>query len=188
MRPLFTIHAGEYLVATEIERAFPQLQIWIPSRDTGVDLLVTDSQQGKVASLQIKFSKDYLGSTNSALSPAMISTGWWTFKRKKIADSPADYWVLVLYRVQSRQFDFVVIPPKELLARYDSLAPKQASIQSYFTVTAKKRCWETRGLGKDSKVAIEAGTYANPDREFSQYLNAWPLKAPKTRKPEQPGT
>ena len=58
MRPIFTIHAGEYLVATEIERAFPKLQIWIPSRDTGVDLLVTDRLQTKVASLQVKFSKD----------------------------------------------------------------------------------------------------------------------------------
>jgi hypothetical protein len=41
MRPIVTIHAGEYLVATEIERAFPQLQIWIPSKDTGVGSLST---------------------------------------------------------------------------------------------------------------------------------------------------
>ncbi len=181
MRPIFTIHAGEYLVATEIERAFPQLQIWIPSRDTGVDLLVTNRQQTKVASLQVKFSKDYLGSAGSAPSPTVVSTGWWTFQRKKISSSPADYWVLVLYRFQSRQFDFVVVPPGELLARYDRIAPGQASIQSYFTVTAKKRCWETRGLDKASKAAVEAGAYANPDREFSQYLNTWPFKTPKAR-------
>jgi hypothetical protein len=182
MRPIFTIHAGEYLVATHIERAFPQLQIWVPSRDTGVDLLVTDGQQTKVSSLQIKFSKDYLGAAGSALSPGVVSTGWWTFQRKKIAASSADYWVLVLYRFQSREFDFVVIPPRELLARYDRIAPGQTSIQSYFTVTAKKRCWETRGLDKASKAAVEAGTYASADREFSKYLNVWPFK-PATAKP-----
>ena len=184
MRPIFTIHAGEYLVATEIERAFPQLQIWIPSKDTGVDLLVTDRQQTKVASLQVKFSKDYLGAAGSPPSPAVASTGWWTFQRQKIATSPSDYWVLVLYQFQSRQFDFLVVPPRELLARYDRIASGQVSIQSYFTVTAaaKKRCWETRGLDKASKTAVEAGTYTNPDREFSQYLNAWPFKSTKTRR------
>ena len=180
MRPIFTIHAGEYLVATQIERAFPKLQIWIPSRDTGVDLLVTDPQQTKVASLQIKFSKDYLGAAGSTLSPGVVSTGWWTFKRQKIAASPADYWVLVLYRFQSRQFDFVVVPPQELLARYDRIAPGQLTIQSYFTVTAKRRCWETRGLDNASRAAVEAGSYASADREFSKFLNAWPFKPTRT--------
>ena len=84
---------------------------------------MTNGQQTKVASLQVKFSKDYLGAAGSALSPGVVSTGWWTFQRKKIAASSADYWVLVLYRFQSRQFDFVVIPPRELLARYDRIAP-----------------------------------------------------------------
>jgi len=42
VRPLFTIHAGEYLVASEIERRFGRTNVWVPSRDTGVDLLVTD--------------------------------------------------------------------------------------------------------------------------------------------------
>jgi hypothetical protein len=182
MRPIFTIHAGEYLVATEIERAFPQLQIWIPSRDTGVDLLVTDRQHTRIAALQVKFSKDYLGAAGVAPSPAVASSGWWTFQRQKIATSPADYWVLVLYQFQSRRYDFVVIPPRELLARYGRIAPGQASIQSYFTVTAKKRCWETRGLDKASKAAVEAGTYSNPDREFSQFLNAWPFKSTKARR------
>lgn len=145
MRPIFTIHAGEYLVATEIERAFPHLQIWIPSKDTGVDLLVTDREQTKVASLQVKFSKDYLGSAGSRLHQR-----W----------SPA---VGGLFSAR--------------------IASGQASIQSYFTVTAGKRCWETRGLDRASKAAIETGTYKNPDREFSQYLNAWPFKLSNPGRP-----
>ena len=50
MRPIFTIHAGEYLVATEIEKKFRDLRVWIPSKDIGIDLLVTDERQNKVAS------------------------------------------------------------------------------------------------------------------------------------------
>ena len=58
MRPIFTINAGEYLAATEFQKTFRDLQVWIPSKDTGIDLLVTDARQNRVASLQVKFSKD----------------------------------------------------------------------------------------------------------------------------------
>lgn len=76
MRPIFTIHAGEYLVATKIEESFPSLRIWIPSKDSGVDLLVTDARQDKVASLQVKFSKDYLGTvTNPSVTTVAMASG-----------------------------------------------------------------------------------------------------------------
>ncbi len=44
MRPLFTIHAGEYLVGSEIEQHFKKekLNVWIPSRGADIDLLVSD--------------------------------------------------------------------------------------------------------------------------------------------------
>ncbi len=42
MKPLFTIHGGEYLVGSYIERHFKRVNVWVPSRDTGVDLLVSD--------------------------------------------------------------------------------------------------------------------------------------------------
>ena len=47
MRPIFTIDAGEYLAATEIQKTFRDLQVWIPSKDTGIDLLVTDARQNR---------------------------------------------------------------------------------------------------------------------------------------------
>lgn len=177
MRPIFTIHAGEYLAATEIEKRFRHLQVWIPSKDTGIDLLVTDDRQNKVASLQVKFSKDYLGSSGStAVAPEIASSGWWTFQRTKIAKSAADFWVLTLYQFQFRKFDFVVVRPGELLARYERIAPGSKAIQSYFCVTAAGQCWEIRGLGKADMAAIRAGTYSNSSRDFSAYLNAWPFK------------
>lgn len=60
MKPLFTIHGGEYLVGSYIERHFKRVNVWVPSRDTGVDLLVSDPRNRRPVSLQVKFSKDYL--------------------------------------------------------------------------------------------------------------------------------
>ena len=59
MKQLFTVHVGEYLVGEEIERTFPRWNVWLPSKDTGVDLLVTDAKNRKAVSLQVKFSKDF---------------------------------------------------------------------------------------------------------------------------------
>jgi hypothetical protein len=61
MRPLFTVHAGEFLVGEFIEECFPTLNVWIPSRDTGIDLLITNKQNSSTVSLQVKLSRDYKG-------------------------------------------------------------------------------------------------------------------------------
>lgn len=176
MRPIFTVHAGEYLVAAEIEKKFRNLQVWIPSRDTGVDLLVTGRHQQKVASLQVKWSKDYQSTSRNATSLAeIVSGGWWRFQRAKIASSPADYWVLVLYRFKPAGFYFVIVPPAELLDRYARLGRGSKSIQSYFCVTSEERCWETRDLDKAAMKSINDGTYSEAGRDFSKYLNKWPF-------------
>ena len=180
MRPIFTIHAGEYLVATEIEKTFRDLRVWIPSKDIGIDLLVTDKRQNKVASLQVKFSKDHHATARQAPGPPGIeSGGWWKFQRKKLTESPADYWVLTLYQFQTRKFDFVIIPPKELLARYDRLAPRADVIQSYFSVINNDRCWETRGLDQAAIEEVRSGAHSNHTRDFSSYLNSWPFQGGK---------
>ncbi len=60
MRALFTVHAGEYLVGDFIEHNFPHLDVWVPSRDRGVDLLITGSNRGRSIGLQVRFSRDFL--------------------------------------------------------------------------------------------------------------------------------
>lgn len=176
MRSIFTIHAGEYLVGTRIEESFPRLRVWIPTKDTGIDLLVTDDRQRKAASLQVKFSKDYQATAKSSgLVPGIVSGGWWTLNRAKLAKSTADYWVLVLYQFQARHFDFVVIPPRDLLARYNALGAGDTVIQSYFGVTDQGRCWETRGLSKSDLSKVSDGTYSSGQRDFSRFLNVWPF-------------
>ena len=42
MKPLFTIHGGEYLVGSYVEEHFRRVNVWGPSKDTGVDLLVSE--------------------------------------------------------------------------------------------------------------------------------------------------
>jgi hypothetical protein len=177
MRPLFTIHAGEYLVGLKLEQDFPDLRVWIPSKDTGIDLLVTTSDLQKVASLQVKYSKDYLAvESKTKETSALIAGGWWTFNPEKLEKSEADLWVLTLYRPYERKFDFVVIPPAELLSHYRKLTRDGRRIQSYVVVTSHGRCWENRGASETEMLAIQANTYENPDRDFSAFLNAWPFR------------
>lgn len=184
MKPIFTIHAGEYLVASHLEEKYKGLQIWLPTTDTGIDLLITNpkaSSQNSIraASLQVKFSKDFLGNKGGeknaapSINSKIKSGGWWTFKSDKIEKSQADLWVLVLYRFSHRDFDFVIIEPSELLERYRKLRDTSGIIQSYVWVTENGQCWETRGLGRADQEAIAANDFKDPVRDWSQYLNNW---------------
>ena len=184
MKPIFTIHAGEYLVASHLEEKFKGLQIWLPSSDTGIDLLVTNpklnSQNSvRATSLQVKFSKDFLGNKGggkngaSSINSKIKAGGWWTFKYDKIEKSQADLWVLVLYRFSHRDYDFVIIEPSKLLERYRKLGNTSGTIQSYVWVTENGQCWETRGLGKAEQEKIATDVFKDPVRDLSQFLNNW---------------
>lgn len=73
MKPIFTVHAGEYLVGSYLEKTYKKARVWLPSGDTGGDLLVTDQQLNHATSLQVKFSKDLLGDKGG--KNAIIETG-----------------------------------------------------------------------------------------------------------------
>ncbi|MDP2365471.1 MAG: hypothetical protein Q8M94_17090 [Ignavibacteria bacterium] len=190
MKPIFTIHAGEYLVASHLEekKEFKDLQIWLPSSDTGIDLLITNpklSSQNSVraVSLQVKFSKDFLGNkgdgknSSPSINSKIKAGGWWTFKYDKIEKSQADLWVLVLYRFSDKKRDFIIIEPSKLLERYRKLERTSGTIQSYVWVTENGQCWETRGLGKAKQEEIATDVFKDSVRDLSQFLNNWqPLK------------
>lgn len=169
MKPLFTIHAGEFVVGDYVEGKFSGVNLWVPTRDTGIDLLVTDSRNQKTVSLQVKFSRDY--SAKHIFEKRLRACSWWALNRQKLVDSKADYWVFVL--MGCRSMDFVVIKPSELLARLDNIHGKAKTIQSYLWVTEEKRCWEARGLNRSDESAIAEGQYTNEVRDFSRYLNDW---------------
>ena len=173
MRSLFTIHAGEFVVGEYIQKNFRRLNLWVPARDTGIDLLVTDSKNKKAISLQVKFSKDFLLAKPPILQKSLRACGWWSLNREKVAKSKADYWVFVLMGFERRGADFVIFKPADLLTRWDKIHGKKKSIQSYMWVTAGNRCWETRGLKRQDQFAIAHGKYKNSIRDLSAYLNNW---------------
>src|SRR3972149_2435641 len=176
VKPIFTIHAGEYLVGSYIESKFKNLNVWLPTKETGIDLLVTDSKNKKVVSIQVKFSKDFLVENKSdALRRGLKAAGWWSLKREKILKSNADLWVFVLYSFDQKKIDFIIIPPHELLKRLDVVhkQEKVKVVQTYFYVTKKNKCWETRGLGIADQVLVAEGMYSNKRRDFTKYLNNW---------------
>lgn len=183
MKPLFTIHAGELVVGDFLGKKFRNVNVWIPSKDTGVDLLVTDSGNKKTVSLQVKFSRDFLATHMPAVfQKPLRACGWWSLNRDKIAKSKADYWVFVLVGFERRSTDFVVIRPTELLRRLEKLHPKAINIQSYLWVTQQRKCWETRGLKRNEQIEIARGKYKDDMRDFSRYLNNWsPVERLNTR-------
>ena len=179
MRPLFTIHAGEYLAGLHIQKTL-KLNAWIPAKDIGIDLLVTDPKNRRAVSLQIKYGKDFLPEEKvPEIRQKFRCASWFTLDWKKLNKSKADYWVFVLQGFKSKQPDFVVIPTPELRKRMKEIhGAESGKLQSYLC-TIDKQCWETR-VSKASGISlttirlqIAQGTYVNAARDFTQYLNAW---------------
>ena len=121
MKPLFTVHAGEYLVGEYIERNFPGWNVWLPSKDTGIDLLVTDTRNRKAVSLQVKFSKDYPEHGSLLLQSRLLAAGWWSLDARKIQKSNADFWIFVLPSFVEKETSFIILPPAELLRRFKAI-------------------------------------------------------------------
>lgn len=178
MKPLFTIHGGEYLVGSHIERTFKEVNVWVPSRDKGIDLLVTDRKNRRARSLQVKFGKDWLVThMKPEFREPLRACGWWTINYGKLRTSLADFWVFVLPGFKGHTTDFIIVPPtelrKRLLSIHDSPMKDKEMIQSYLWVTEDKRCWETRGLTLEKQRQIAAGNYRNAIRDLTKYLNIW---------------
>lgn len=175
MKPLFTVHAGEYLVGSHIEAHYSRWNVWVPSKDTGVDLLVTDGRNTKTVSLQVKFSKDFNPTHRPILLQSkLMAAGWWTHQEAKIKDSRADFWVFALPSFTEHETSFIIITPRELLRRLKSIHSKtEKRIHSYLWVTKSGRCWEARGLNNADQKMIAFDRCSNDARDFSQFLNAW---------------
>ncbi len=174
MKPLFTIHAGEFLVASYIEQQFKDYLVWLPSRDSGVDLLVTDKHSTRAVSVQVKFSRDFLATHMAdALRPGLKACGWFTLNQQKLSQSTAKFWIFVLYPFNQKEVDFVIATPSTMLGVLSSLHGKQNSVQSYVWVTRSKRCWETRGLSRKDQLLVSKDLYQNPARDLTKYLNNW---------------
>ena len=174
MKPIFTIHAGEYLVAAEIERILKEVTVWLPSKDTGIDLLLTDKSNKKTTTLQVKFSKDFNTThTKENLRQNIKGTGWWTLVKEKIETSKADYWVFIIYSLERKTHDYIIIKPKKLLDIFKKLKREGKPLHCYLTVTTENKAFETRGLNKIEMKEIYERKYTNIERDVTIYLNNW---------------
>ena len=172
MRPIFTIHAGEYLVSSYIEKEFKDLNVWVPSKDSGIDLLVTDKTNKKAISLQVKFSKDFLpNNTTEFLRQNLKAFGWWSINADKLRESEADLWVFVLVSIYNKEEQYVVMPRQKLLEIFTQLHGDKKLWQVYLTVTNTKKCWETRGLSPAELNLIAKDEFSDPKRNLSQWMN-----------------
>ncbi|WP_422623266.1 hypothetical protein [Rhodoferax sp.] len=175
MRPLFTVHAGEFLVGEFIEHSFPKLNVWIPSKDTGIDLLVTNKKNSSTVSLQVKLSRDYKAPEAATdFDRSLVAAGWLTLAHDKIAKSAADYWVFVLVSHERKMKpQFIVIPPAELLKRLIAIHGQSKNYHFYPWVTKSKIALDGRGLLKAEKKALAAGSLALGHRDLSKFLGDW---------------
>ena len=185
MKSLFTVHAGEYLTGAYIEEKLSNKEhsynVWVPGRDTGIDLLVTNSDNTKMCSLQVKYSKDYyltLGGSELKFRNNLAACGWWVLNPKKIADSKADFWVLMLLPFDNKDPQFIIITPQELLKRLTEIHGNSLKQNTYLWITNDKngfRCIETRDLDKTEKenVFIRHESPGVSARDFTGFLNNW---------------
>lgn len=185
MKPIFTIHAGEYLVGEHLEKrsAKKGWRIWTPAKDTGIDLLVTSADCHQTVSIQVKFSKSYPQQFECDAS------GWWLLKYNAIKNSKADCWVFVLpawprntdeknatNALNVGDCSFVIIDPKELLKRLEIIHPevKKGGEYNVYLTKVGKDILETRGIGRGMEEKIKAlrKDKANP-RNFSTFASNW---------------
>ncbi|OHD59411.1 MAG: hypothetical protein A2014_12790 [Spirochaetes bacterium GWF1_49_6] len=178
MKPIFSIHIGEYLVGNYLEKKFKKCNLWIPSKDTGIDFLMTNSDNTRNVSFQVKYSKDFLPEMEAFHQDKLDACGWWTLNAEKIKNSSANFWIFAPFCFKKRNVDsLVIIDPNVLSTRLEAIHSKPKSLQIYFWIKGKQ-CWETRGLRKDQQEQISNNSYRPQDemsklRDFSSYLNQW---------------
>ncbi len=175
MRPLFTVHAGEFLVGEHIEQTFKSLNVWVPSKDTGVDLLVTDATARHTISLQVKLSRDYRKpEATEKFDRSLIAAGWLTLDHEKIEKSPADWWVIVLVSHERKMKpQFIVVRPSDLLARFIKIHGRAKKYHFYPWVTKSGLCLQGRDLGKVDRALLADGHLKLGPRDLSAFLNNW---------------
>src|SRR5439155_23001349 len=105
--------------------------------------LVTDARNRKAVSLQVKFSKDYPANDSPLLLNRLLAAGWWSLDARKIQNSNADFWLFVLPSFVEKEPSFIILPPAELLRRFQAIhGAAKKRLDSYLRVTKSKRCWE----------------------------------------------
>jgi len=179
MKPHFTIHEGEFLVGDHINRRLGhKYDVWVPTKDSGVDLLVTRKRRrGRAVGLQVKFSRGF--SIREDMARHLIATSWFTLQPAKIRTSPADLWVFVILTLRHEEH-FVVIPTRELRKRIPRGSGTRWNV--YLWVFDDGSCYQVRDLGRKATLDIPHRGVTERHRDFSEWLECWKLLDKLTRK------
>ncbi len=172
MKPLFTIHEGEFLVGDHINRRLGRkFDVWVPTKDSGVDLLVTRKRRrGASVGLQVKFSRGF--SIREEMARHLIATSWYTLDPKKIRTSRADLWVFVILTLRHEEH-FVLIPTRELRRRIPRGRGRMWNL--YLWVFDDGSCYQVRDLAKEAKLDVHHRGVRDRHRDFSPWLENWKL-------------
>ena len=172
MKPIFTIHEGEFLAGDHINRRLGhKYDAWVPTKDSGVDLLVTRKRRKSTAvGLQVKFSRGF--SIPKELTRHVFATSWFVLNPEKIRRSQADLWVFVIMTLSHEQH-FVVIPKRDLQKRIPRGCGKRWDL--YLWVYESGSCYKVRGLKKNEKLGVVQRGVSDRYRDFSEWLENWNL-------------
>lgn len=173
MKPIFTIHEGEFLIGDHINRHLGRkYDVWVPTKDSGIDLLVTrKDRRGKAVGLQAKFSRSF--DIPSELARHVLATSWFVLEPAKIRKSEADVWVFAIMTLRHEQH-FVVVPKHELQRRIPVGNPgKRWTL--YLWVYGDGSCYQVRGLGFEDRVRAVHRGVRDRRRDFTPWLENWKL-------------
>lgn len=180
MKQFYPINEGEYLVGLCLNQAIKECELWIPAKDKGTDILVTNKDDYKKSvSLQVKYSKDHLPSQSAEDQKFYRSCGLWNFGQTAIKTSmdknPVDFWVIAIHSLFENKTDCIVIAPTDLYKRFSKFKEEGKSAKTYFWITKDGKCFETRGLKKPQQKLLIEGKFnaIEPERNFTGYLNNW---------------
>ena len=181
MKQFYSIHEGEYLVGLCINKEIKECELWIPAKDKGTDILVTNKDDYKKSvSLQVKYSKDHLPANPAVFKKFYRSCGFWNFDqttiKKSMDKNSVDFWVIAIHSLFQKKTDCIIITPTDLCKRFSKF--KKAD-KTYFWVTKDGKCFEARDIDKSQKKLLMEGKFNSiePERDFTNYLNNWkPVK------------
>jgi hypothetical protein len=173
VKPLFTIHEGEFVVGDYITRHLKKYEVFVPSKDSGTDLLVVPKgrRKGRPVRLQVKFSRSFEGAMDYGIPDDQFrARGWYTLNPSKIRKSDADLWVFAIVTFR-HQGHYVLVPTRELRRRIPRSAGKTWHL--YLTVLSKNRCYNFRDLKRADHALAAAKGMKDRKRDYSSFLEDW---------------
>ena len=178
MRPLFTIHAGEYVFGQEVLNKKLGLDLWIPAKDRGIDFLITNEDRSHSVAVQVKMSKDYRPIQSSTdFDKVSLARGWFTFSHHKLETSPADVWSLILVSSERQSKPvFINLSPDRLLKKLKAIHGHRINYNLYpclLELPKGRICLEGRGLKKDDRRLLASNKLTLGSRDLTEFYENW---------------